>query len=67
MSADGSDYAFTAAHDRASFKGLEGVDELVNSKGLELLRGKIEASEVRALIDLAKIVADHEAATGDIT
>ncbi len=66
MSADGSDYAFIESRAQVPSTGLSGVDELVNSKGLELLRGKIDGSEVRALIDLAKIVAEHEAATKDM-
>ena len=43
MSADGSDYPFIESRTQAPFTGLKGVEDLVTSKGLELLRRKLGA------------------------
>lgn len=63
MSADGSDYGFAEVRAQAPVIGLQGIEELVASQGLEILRGKIDQGEIRALMDLARIVAEHEAAS----
>ena len=65
MSADGSDYGIDQRQDDVPFTGLKGVEELVGSKGLEILRGTIDGAQVRALIDLARLLAEHEAAGRD--
>lgn len=65
MSADGSDYACAEARAQAPVMGLQGVEELVTSRGLEILRSAIERDEMRALMDLARIIAEHEAARKD--
>ena len=45
-----------------AFTGLKGVDELVSSRGLEILRERTDVGQMRALLELATIVAAHELA-----
>jgi hypothetical protein len=42
-----------AAHDEPEFKGLEGVDEFVNSRALEILREWINVPEMVELLKQA--------------
>ena len=45
-----------------AFTGLDGVDALVNSPALEILRGLGHGPELAALMKLAQIVEEQEAA-----
>ena len=41
--------------------GLAGVDDLVRSRGLEVLREHVDLSGLTALVEIARIVAAHDA------
>lgn len=65
MSADGSDFSISDAGEFSAPVGLVGVDELIASRGLEILRERIDGGAMRALLEIAEIVARHDAAAKD--
>jgi hypothetical protein len=51
----------SADNDAAPFKGLEGVEALVNSDALQILRELGHGPEIAALMKLAQLVEAQEA------
>ncbi len=62
MSADGHDFHFETAEREPAFTGLEGVEALVSAPGLALIKERVDGGELRALFEISRIVAAHDAA-----
>ena len=52
----------SAADERSAFAGLQGVEEFANSQALQILRELGHGPEFGALMRLAEIVEEQEAA-----
>jgi hypothetical protein len=62
MSADGHDFHFETTERKAATAVLDGVEALVNAPGLELVKDRVDGAALRALMEISRIVAAHDAA-----
>jgi hypothetical protein len=62
MPADGHDFHFEATESEAIAACLDGVDALLAAPGLAAAREHIDGSGLRALLEISRIVAAHDAA-----
>jgi hypothetical protein len=62
MSADGHDFHFETAGREAAAAARDGVEALVNAPGLEIVRERVDGGALRALLEISRIVAAHDAA-----
>lgn len=66
MSADGHDFPLPETAAQPAFAGLQGVDDLIASRGLAILKEHIDGAELRAMLQIAKLVAQHDAAQSGV-